>query len=177
MQIKNRQQTLLVGAILAVGLFAGDKLLLRPFLNVWDARSKRITALRTQIAEGQALLDRKDALSIRWAQWQRNTLTNNPSAAEQQFWQALDRWQQDSSVVINATTPQWKTDSDEYTSYQVRLDASGNLNSLTRFLFDIETEPMALKLESMELSARDKGGQQFALGLQVSALVLTPKSR
>jgi hypothetical protein len=33
---------------------------------------------------------------------------------------------------------------------------------------------MALKLESIEISSRDNDGQQLALGLQVSGLVLTP---
>ena len=33
---------------------------------------------------------------------------------------------------------------------------------------------MALRLESVELSARDKEGQQLSLGLQLSGLVLNP---
>jgi hypothetical protein len=176
-QIKDRQQTLVIVAIVAVGLFAGDKLVFDPLMGAWDARSKRIETLRSQVAQGKGLLDRKEDITSRWDQWQRNTLTNNPSVAEQQFWQALDRWRQDSGVIISGTTPQWKSDTDEYTTYQCRVDASGTLSTLSKFLFNIETEPMALKLESMELSARDKTGQQLALGLQVSGLVLTPKTR
>ncbi len=38
-------------------------------------------------------------------------------------------------------------------------------------------DPMALKLQSVELSARDNNGQQFALGLQVSGLILTPQDQ
>ncbi len=177
MQIKNRQQTLVIVAIVAVGLFAGDKLIFNPILDGWNARSKRIESLRRQVVQGKALLDRKDAISNHWERIQRNALPNNASAAEQQFWQALDRWHQDSGVIISGTTPQWKSDSDEYMTYQCRLDAAGSLGTLSKFLFDIESEPMALKIESVELSARDKTGQQLALGLQLSGLVLTPKAR
>jgi len=48
------------------------------------------------------------------------------------------------------------------------------LNTVSRFLYDLEKDPMALKLQSVEVSARDTEGQQLALALQVSALVLTP---
>jgi hypothetical protein len=36
---------------------------------------------------------------------------------------------------------------------------------------------MALKLELVELGARDKEGQQLSLGLQLSGLVLNPPAR
>ena len=52
------------------------------------------------------------------------------------------------------------------------MEASGNLGTLSRFLYDIEKDPMALKLESVELSTRDNTGQQLTLDLQISGLVL-----
>jgi hypothetical protein len=176
-QIKNRQQILVVVALVALGLFAGDKLVFNPLLDSWNARSKRIDTLRIQVAQAKPLLDRKLAITSRWDQMQRNTLTNNTSAAEQQLIGAIDSWRQDSRVVLNGGTPQWKHDADDYMTYQYRMDASGTLPTLSKFLYDIEKDPMALKLDSVELSARDKEGQQLVLSLQISGLVLTPKTR
>ncbi len=72
---------------------------------------------------------------------------------------------------------QMKHDTDEYTTLQCRVEASGSLNALSRFLYDIEKDPSALRLEIVELSSRDNEGQQLALGLQISGLVLTPQER
>jgi hypothetical protein len=36
---------------------------------------------------------------------------------------------------------------------------------------------MALRLESVELNAHDKAGQQLTLAVQFSALVLTPQAK
>ena len=47
----------------------------------------------------------------------------------------------------------------------------------TRFLYDIEEDPLALKLESVALSARDDTGQQLTLGLQISGLALRPETK
>jgi hypothetical protein len=41
----------------------------------------------------------------------------------------------------------------------------------------VEKDPMALRLESVELGARDKNGQIITMGLQLSALVLNPSTK
>ncbi len=177
MQIKNRQTMLTVGAIAVLGLFAADRLVIDPLTGVWNDRAKQIQQMRTQVTEGKALLRREPSIRGVWSRMERNTLTNNTSAAEQKLFGAIDNWRQDSGVAINGSTPQWKHDSDDYMTYQCRMDAAGSLANLSRFLYDIEKDPMALRLDSIEISARDKEGQVLVLGLQISGLVLTPQMR
>jgi hypothetical protein len=177
MQIKNRQQLLIIAAGAAVALFAGDKLLLSPLLGAWDARAARIAVLRKEVASNKTYLVRQLGLRSHWRDISQRTLTNETSTAEQQVFQAIDGWAQSSAVTINAITPQWKRDSDDYMTYECRIDAAGDLEHLSRFLYRVEREPMALKLESVELGARDKEGRQLSLGLQLSALVLNPPSK
>ena len=62
-------------------------------------------------------------------------------------------------------------------TFECRVDAAGDLGKLSRFLYSVERDPMALKLELVELGARDKEGQQLSLGLQLSGLVLTSQKR
>jgi len=177
MQIKNRQKLLLVSALLVIGLFVGDKVVLSPLINSWKARSEKIKELRTQISDGTKILRREEVLRETWGRMEKRSLTNNPSAAEQQFFRAVDQWARDSRVTVSAITPQWKRDADDYMTYQCRLDASGDINTLSRFLFNIQNDPMALRMDSIEIAAHDKQGQQLTLGLQISGLVLNPPTR
>ena len=177
MPANNRQQLLTVVAITAVALFAADRLLIEPLFGAWKARSQQIAELRTKLTNARNLAGRERSLRNHWEQMRSNTLSNNTSAAEQQLFRALDSWEQDSRVIITARTPQWKHDADEYMTYECRIDASGNLPSLTRFLYNVEKDPMALRLESVELGSRDKDGQQLTLGLQISGLVLNPPAQ
>ncbi len=177
MQIKNRQQFLLAAAIAAVALLAGDRLVLSPLVNAWSGRAKRIEELRKQITQGKLLVQREQSIRSRWQQMSANTLPRTTSAAEQQVFKAIDQWAQGSGVVISAITPQWKHDSDDYMSFDCRVDAAGDLGKLSRFLYSVERDPMALKLELVEFGARDKEGQQLSLGLQLSGLVLTPQKQ
>ncbi len=179
MQIKNRQQLLIILAVAAIALFAGDQLVLSPLLKAWSGRAMRIAELRKKITQGNMLVQREQlpqSIRRRWQQMTNNALPNNTSAAEQQVFKAIDLWAQNSGVTISAITPQWKHDSDDYMTFECRVDAAGDLGKLSRFLYSVERDPMALKLELVELGARDKEGQQLSLGLQLSGLVLnTPR--
>jgi hypothetical protein len=176
-QIKNRQQLLVIGAIVAIALFAGDQLVLSPLSKAWSTRAKRISELRNKITDGKMLVQREQSIRSRWEQMSRNALTNNTSAAEQQVFKAIDLWAQNSGVAVSAITPQWKHDSDDYMTFECRVDAAGDLGKLSRFLYSVERDSMALKLELVELGARDKEGQQLSLGLQLSGLVLNTPTR
>jgi hypothetical protein len=174
MELRNRQQLLTIAAIAVAALFAGDKLLLTPLINAWKARAARVAELRLQVEDGQAMLNREKVVRTRWEQLRRSTLPSNTSAAEQSFFNTVDRWARDSRVTVNALTPQWKRDAKDYLTLQCRIDASGNLGTLSRFIYNIERDPMAVHLQSLEVGARDKDGQVLSLALQISGLVLNP---
>jgi Tfp pilus assembly protein PilO len=107
----------------------------------------------------------------------KNTLPNNESAAEQQVLQALDRWARDSSLTITSFGQQWKHDNDDYMTLLCRVEASGSLERVRHFLYELEKDPMALRLESLEISSRDTEGQQLSVGLQISGLVLVASQK
>jgi hypothetical protein len=178
--IKNRQQMLVIVASTVIALFAGDRLVLSPLTTAWKTRAVRIAKLRKQVDDGERLRQREKVLRSRWEEMSRRTLTNDTSAAEQQVFNTIDRCAQNSGVIITAITPQSnqsKHDTDEYTTYECRADVTGDLSRLCRFLYSVEREPMALKLELVEFGARDKEGQQLSLGLQLSGLILNSSAR
>jgi len=175
MQINNRQQLLAIVAATGVALLVADRLVITPLKDAWKARATRILELRKAVAQGAQLRDREKMIRDRWNSMNTNTLPENVSAAENQVLRAFDRWSQDSQISIASIKPQWKQAGEDYMTYECRADAFGSLQAITRFLYEIEKDPMALKIESVEINARDNNGQQLSLGLQVSGLRLNPK--
>jgi hypothetical protein len=175
--MKNRQQLLVLLAGVAIALLVGDKIVLNGLTAAWKKRSLALTDLRKQVEDGRALLSREQSLRSRWQQMQANTLPSNASAAEQKLLKAFDTWSQDSRVSIVSISPQTKRGGDDYVTLETRVEATGNLGALSRFLYEIEKDPMALKLQAIELTSRDETGQLLALGLQVSGLMLTPREQ
>ncbi len=177
MQSKNRQQVLLIVVLAMVGLWIGNEIVFSRVVKIWKARAAHIAELRVQVEQSRSLLQREQVVRSRWEYLRRNSLPPDASAAEQKFYQSVNKWAGDSGVLITAITPQRKRDAEDYMTYQARVEAKGNLSALSRFLFELEKDPLALKLEGVELAARDKDGRELALGLQVSALVLNSPAK
>lgn len=175
MQIKDRQKFLTVLAIIAVALLVLDKIVTPPVTKFWHDRAQRIVDLKSKVKEGQFLRTHQRNIRADWAEIQAASLTNNTTVAEQQLFRGIDRWSQSSEVSISSITPQWKQSSDtSYKTIECRVDAAGSIDRLARFLYELENDPMALKLETVELTSSDNTGQQLTLGVQISGLILTP---
>ncbi|MFO1475617.1 MAG: hypothetical protein U1F98_03070 [Verrucomicrobiota bacterium] len=176
LKIENRQQLLIVVTLALFGLFIADRILLEPLWGVWKDRSKEIARLRLQVSEGRSITNRESVIRGRWTQMRTNTLPNNQSLAQEQVLNALVNWAQESGVSINGTSPQWRNDTEDYHTLGCHVDASGSLWALSRFLYNVEFGPMALKVESIDLTSHDASGQQLTLGLQISGLALTSRN-
>ncbi len=89
--------------------------------------------------------------------------------------QALNRWQQDSRITITGTGTHLKQgNADDFANVECKVDGSGSLPVLTRFLYEVERDPLGLKVDLVELSSLDDRGSQLSLGLTVSGLELNP---
>ena len=172
MKIKNRQEFLVVLTIAAFALLVGVNFILEPLGGWWSARQAQIKELRTEVTEGQQLIRRESGIRGRWADMTANALPVNTSLAEQKLLTAVDGWSRSSGAEVTSLMPQWKNESTNYLTLTCRVETSGNLGTLSRFLYDLERGPMALRLDSLELSARDKEGQQMTLSTEINGLAL-----
>lgn len=174
MKFKNRQQMLGILAIAVVVVWVADRIMLRWLLDTWDARAAEIAKLKQTVTAGETLLLRERYIREDWARQQTNLLPAEPSAAETHLLKAFERWSSESRVGIRGIKPQWKRTADDRPLLECRVDAFGNLSAITRFLYNVEQDPLALRVEALDLTARDDNGEQLTLGLQVSALLALP---
>ena len=104
-----------------------------------------------------------------------NTLPSNLSVAESKVLKAFDRWSQESRISISSKKLEWKRAGDDYMTLECRADALGSMSALTRFLYEVEKDPLALRIETVDIMSRDNNGQQLSLALQLSGLLLNPQ--
>jgi hypothetical protein len=176
-KIENRQKFLLIVALTILGLFVATSVIYEPLKANWIARSKRIADLKEKVAYDNHLLRRRTEILARWDNMKNNVLPPNSSQAGSALLKAKDRWVEKSGVGIEDFSPQLKQDtdpdsSDVITTWECRTDASGGMHSILNFLWSIESDPMGVQLEDIELSSKDNSGEEMTLGLTLSALVL-----
>lgn len=177
MIIQSRQHVLALLAVAAIALFAADRLVITPLAASWKERTARIQELKQSVTQGAYLLDRREILRERWERMRTQTLPAQYSAAEDLVLKSFDRWAKDSGARIGSIRPQWKSDEPGFTLLECRADAAGSLPVIARFLYELENDPLAIKVDRLEMTSADNNGSLITLTLQVSALLLTPEEQ
>ncbi len=172
MKIKNRQEFLVVLTVAAFALLVVVNFILEPLGDWWSARQAQIKELRTEVTAGQQLIRRESGIRSRWADMTANALPENTSLAEQKLLTAVDGWSRGSGAEVTSLMPQWKNESTNYLTLTCRVETSGDLGALSKFLYDLENGPMAIRVDSLELGAHDKDGQQMTLSTEINGLAL-----
>ena len=175
MDPKKREKLLLIATLVAAGLLVLNYMVITPLSNHWNARQDRIKSLKDTIATGRTLQQNAKTIEEQWNRMFTNTLPVNPTLAESQLFKAFQNWAASSQVNLVSQKPQPKDSEDPaYFNEEWHADVTGNLNQIFNFLYSVESSPMGLKVDSIEVSARDDRGSQLALGLTVSGLILNP---
>lgn len=177
MKIKNRQEFLVVLTVAALALLVGVNFILTPLAGWWSSRTTQIHELRAKVKEGEQLQKREAGIRSRWADMQTNALPASTSLAEQQLLKAVDNWAHSSGVDVTSLMPQWKNDATDYSTLACRVETAGDLGTLSKFIYDLEKGPLALRLDAVEIGCRDNTGSQMTLGLEINGLALNLQNK
>jgi hypothetical protein len=171
---QNRQRLLLIVVAAGVGLLILDSVILTPLGKTWTAHATEIAKLKQDVARGRGVLDGGQRTQRRWTEMQANALPKDAAEAEQKLLTAFDGWGRANNIELGSIKPQWKKGTDRYSTLECRIDATGSVAMLSRFIFEMEKSPLALRVDSVELTARDEGGNRLTLGLIVSGVRMSP---
>lgn len=177
MNPQKRERLLLIVALSAVGILGADKLILGPLGALWTERSTRITELQQSIERGKNLLDREQTITRRWTDMQRTALSQTASSAEDAVIKGANDWSNKSGITFTSFKPQWIEYDDGYRTYDCRANATGDLESITRFIFELETAPLPIRAEEIEITSRDDSGNNLSLALRFSGLQFKKENR
>jgi len=172
MGFKLRERILVIAAVVGIVLLMGDKLIVSPLFRVWKTRAERISQLKQNLENGSVLLERKDAIDRKWRDMNERSLSLDIAAAENKILNAVNRWASQSRLNMTSLKPRWLHDEENSKKLEFRLTGSGDVESVSRFLYEIENDPLAIKLEDIEISSRDDRGRELELSVRFTGLIL-----
>lgn len=177
-KIPDRQKLLVIVAVAGLGLLLFEYFIRVPLTHLWQTHAAEIARLQQQVTQGRATIARGPQMQRVWSEMQANALPADPAQAEQDVLTAFDRWGRSYSIELGSIRPQWKRGAtDKYSVLECRVDATGNMQALSRFLYELERSALPLRVDSVEVMSRDDGGQRLTLSLVVSGLRFAPLER
>ncbi len=172
-------------AVLAVTIVVGNLLVLQPLLKSWDNYNTEIESLDDEIERGRGRLGiddiadvangpgkREESVQKKWQTYLRGDLNNTNSIAEDDVLRAIEKWTDDSRILLTSIKPQWQNHDDRYRTYDVRLVAEGTMQAAVEFVHAIESDKLPLKIEQLELASREKTGKLISVSVHFTALQL-----
>ena len=164
---------ILAGCALALWLL--DTVVFEPLIAKWKSGAEELDALQKKVNTAKGLVRNEAGIRRNWNGKRDNMLPANNSDAEANMLKAFDRWQRASGINLASYRSQWRPGADDsYSTLECHADISGTLRTITDFLYQLEKDPMAVELESLQLASRDNNGREMTLTLQVSGVQLVP---
>lgn len=170
MDNRSREKLLKISAIVCIGLLIGDQFILTPLIDMYQERSTKIEELEESINKGTLLLDRRDTLENRWSQMKQAALPKEMPTAENMVLKSVNRWVQISGILMTSFKPQWRFNEGEAVTFECRAVAQGNIEKVSRFLYELERDELPLYVENVEISANDNTGETLTLNVRFTGL-------
>ena len=172
MGFKKRETLLILAAVVCITVLLGDKFVISPMINLWKSRAERITLLKQSLEKGEFLVEREEGVSSLLQDMKDRSLAGEKSDAENQVLNSVNDWARVSGLNVTSLKPRWIDDEQEAKKLEFRLSASGDMGSVSRFLYELERDPLALRLEDVEISVRDARGRELELTARFTGLIL-----
>ena len=172
----NREKLLMTLAATVFGLLILDKAVLGPLTESWKERAKQIDFLTLDVTKGRQLVARDKAIRDRWREMKQRALPASHSDAESAVLNRVDEWSRAARLKPSQILPRWSNE-DDHARLNCRIEATGDMEAVMRFIYDLDGEQLALRVESFDLSAQDKQGRNLMLDLTLSGLDLTKEDQ
>ena len=167
----NREKLLMTVAGSVFGLFMLDKVLLGPLVDSWKDRAKKISYMTQDVTKGRQLVARDSAIRDRWQEMRERALPASRSESESALLTRLDDWSRAAKLKPSQMIPAWRAE-DDHVKLNCRIEATGDIEAVMLFVYDLDGEKLAVKVESFDLSSQDKQGRNLVLDMTLSGLEL-----
>jgi Tfp pilus assembly protein PilO len=162
---------ILIVAIIAVVMLIGDKFIVGPISERREATKTQKLELETELENAQLLFSRRKLMEQKWKMLLSDGLRND-AEAESKIARALDEWSNQAMLTLSSVKPERVASDKGLKEMTFVVAGTGTLEAVSRFLWQIETASIPIKVMDLQLGSTNETGQSMSLQLRLSALCL-----
>ena len=171
MGLSKRERIILIATLACVGLFVAVKFVIDPVQAKRDELESQRQQLLGDLNEAELLIGNHGRMQKKWNAMLSDGLRNE-TEAESRILDALREWSGAANMALNSIRPE-RISSDKGLQEMIFTVAGrGTLDSVSRFLWQIETAALPVKIKDIQLGSSSESGDSMSLQLHLSALYL-----
>ncbi|HYG76470.1 MAG TPA: type 4a pilus biogenesis protein PilO [Planctomycetota bacterium] len=168
--MSSRERALATVSISVLVLLALDQYALSPLLAQQDQLQVEREQILGDVARAQKINQERKKLAERWKSMIAGGLSKDPATAEGQILHALRDYARDAGLSLASLKPERPESKGRLKEILVQTTATGNMESVTRFLLKLQSASFPLKVTEFQLSTRTDGKDDLNFQLKVSTL-------
>jgi hypothetical protein len=162
--------------IIAVVMLIGDKFIVGPISTRREETKTRKLELQSELENAQVLFARRKLMERKWKTLLSDGLRND-AEAESKIARALDGWSKDAMLTLSSVKPERVASDKGLKEMTFVVAGAGTLEAVSRFLWQIETDSIPIKVMDIQIGSTNETGQSMSLQLRLSALCLGSRER
>jgi Tfp pilus assembly protein PilO len=176
MTFTSRERIIMFFAVVAVVLLVADKYLLSPLIANYSQTQQTKEQLKAQLEQSEALIKRKALLQKQWQQIKADGLTDTFAVAESNILRHIKDSALKNNLTLSSVQPERIDSENDIRELEFIVSGMGSMNSVTNFLWDIETSKMPLKVKTFQLGSNDENAYQMAVQIKLSSIYIASKN-
>ncbi len=176
MIFSKRERLIMVLTLAAVSILVLDSYLLTPLLDGRSSLQARKARLQGDMEQADRLLTRRQQVDQRWRQMLTGSLKRDPGEAESQILHALRDWSEQTGLNLSSIRPERSTEKTDVREITFHISGSGSMNSISRFVWCLETAEIPIKVKVLSFGSRKEGIDDLSLQLRFSTLYLATEA-
>ena len=171
MVLSKRERIILIVTIASVGLFVMNAFIVEPVMSRRDELESQRQQLLGDLSEAELLIGNHARMRKKWNAMLSDGLQDE-GEAESRALGALREWSGAASLSLSSIRPE-RISSDRGLQEMIfTVAGKGTLDSVARFLWQIETAALPVKIKDIQLGSSSESGDSMSLQLHLSALYL-----
>ncbi len=177
MVITKRERLYLSIIGVLAGLFLLQYMVIGPWLSYRTQMKNDLATATVNYNDAQRLLIRRRNHEKEWKALLASSLKPNPSEAESQVLHLVRAWVQEAGLGLDSLKSEHTAQDKDTAFQQISFYASGtgSMASVARMLWRLETAPIPLHVNSVQITPRKEATDDLTVQLSISTLCLNPE--
>ncbi len=169
MVLTKRERVIAIITGVVVAALIGNTFVLDPMMGKLKQVENEKLLLLAEVNEAQNLFDRRRLMERKWKAMLSDGMRSD-SEAESRIARVLDDWSEGARLVLSSVKPERVASEKGLKEMTFSVVGTGSLEAVARFLWQVETTALPVKVKDMQLSAMSESGDSMSLQLRVSAI-------
>jgi len=172
MALTDRERKIMILAIGAVLILVLNHYVLSPIMEKRSQAREMRSQMQSQVEQSLAALSRQKILRQRWTQMQESGLGSDVQRAEAMVYRFIEDASGRSGFELGSVQPDRIAAEGDLGEIDFILSGTGSMQSVTRFLWNLETAQIPLKVRSYQLGSKNETAEEMTLQVELSTVYL-----